>query len=119
VSTIGVGERCCWCCSWLAEHLHTAHPQISFNVPASNGLIFPWALPTIGISLSVAESLERALKELWHRQVVEFAEEYAERARKRIQSAITTPPDLEPDYSFSFEAEDLGALLSEWEKSLE
>jgi hypothetical protein len=85
----------------------------------ANGLISPWALPTIGISLSVAESLERALKELWHRQVVEFAEEYGERTRRRIQSAIMTPPDLEPDYSFSFEAEDLGALLSEWEKSLE
>ncbi len=40
----------------------------------SHGLIFPWALPTIGISVDVAKAMETALTKMWVREVVKFAE---------------------------------------------
>jgi len=91
VSAIGVGKKCCWCCASFAGILRVAHPRISFQVPASHGLLFPWALPTIGISLPVAESMENALKELWCREVGRYAEDFSRSLRKGIQSAMGSP----------------------------
>jgi hypothetical protein len=67
-----------------------ARPHISLQVPASHGVVFPWALPTIGISLGIAESLETSLKEVWRREVGTFAEEFDKRS-KGIQSAMSSP----------------------------
>jgi OTT_1508-like deaminase len=104
VGVIGAGKKCCWCCSQLAKQLNLAHPHISLQVPASHGLVFPWALPTIGISLGIAESLETALKEVWRREAGKFAEEFDKRS-KGIQSAMSSPPG-----SISGDAPDIFAL---------
>jgi len=90
-SVIGVGKKCCWCCSRLAEELQVAHPTVSFEIPASHGLIFQWALPTIGVSVDVAKAMEKALEEIWHREVDRFAEAFKKRVRKGRQSAMSFP----------------------------
>ena len=86
VSAIGVGKKCCWCCSSLAHKLSEAHPRISSQVPASHGLIFPWELPTIGIgiSLPVAQSMEN---EISRREVGKFIEQLT----RATQSAMSSP----------------------------
>ncbi|KAF8337098.1 uncharacterized protein EI90DRAFT_3044876 [Cantharellus anzutake] len=58
--TIGVAKKCCWCCSMLATLLNST--DIQFSLPGSHGRIFPWALPSMGISYEVACSLEEKLK---------------------------------------------------------
>ncbi|KAF9508254.1 hypothetical protein BS47DRAFT_1350567 [Hydnum rufescens UP504] len=106
VGVIGVGKKCCWCCSQLAEQLNIAHPHISLQVPASHGLVFPWALPSIGISLAIAESLETALKEVWHQQVGKFAEEFDKRSGG-IQSGMSSPSDSISEAALDALAEEL------------
>jgi len=108
VSTIGVGKKCCWCCSRLAKLL----PNVSFEIAASHGLMFQWALPTIGISMGVAEAMERALSEIWHKEVDRFAEGFEKRARKEPQSAMSSPSG-----SIPFEdsmLDDVNGKLTEW-----
>ncbi|KAF8322368.1 uncharacterized protein EI90DRAFT_3078080, partial [Cantharellus anzutake] len=58
--TIGVAQKCCWCCNMLATLLNSA--DIQFSLPGSHGRIFPWALPSMGISYEVACSLEDKLQ---------------------------------------------------------
>ncbi len=77
MSVIGVGKKCCWCCSSLAGMLRAAHSGVTFQIPMSHGLIFPWALPTIGISLPVATSMETALMTIWLRELGKFAERFS------------------------------------------
>jgi hypothetical protein len=57
---IGVATKCCWCCNMLATLLNST--GIRFSLPGSHGRIFPWALPSIGISYKVACSLENELR---------------------------------------------------------
>jgi hypothetical protein len=90
MNTIGRCKKSCFCCSLLAEKLQAANSNVSFNLPATHGLIFPWALPTIGISVLLAQSTEATLKDVWHREVVKFAEEY----RKPEVSSIPSVPDF-------------------------
>ncbi len=58
----------------------------------SHGLIFPWALPTIGISVDVAKAMETALTKMWVREVVKFAERFPRPSKNDIQRAPSPPP---------------------------
>ena len=88
MGVIGIGKKCCWCCTSLAGALRMTHPGISFQIPVSHGFIFPCALPTIGISEPVAKSMETALMNIWYREVGKFAEDSLESG---IQSAMSSP----------------------------
>ncbi|KAF9517751.1 hypothetical protein BS47DRAFT_438953 [Hydnum rufescens UP504] len=87
VSTIGVGKKCCWCCSLLAQTLQVEYDDMSFDIPASHGFISPWILPTIGISVPIAESMEAALMDVWIREVVKFVQDHMKSAIPSARSA--------------------------------
>jgi len=57
---IGVGKKCCWCCSALGSIL-SQHDHISINLPGSHGVVYPWSPPRVGLDLSVLRILEEQL----------------------------------------------------------
>ncbi len=100
VDVIGVGKKCCWCCSSLASALRTEHPLISFQGPESHGLIFPWVLPTIGISVPVAQYMETALIRMWLEEALKFASErlrFPNSPKGVLQSAMSSPPGTQSE----------------------
>ncbi len=79
------------------------------EIPASHGLIFPWALPTIGISVPAARSVERHLTRIWLREVGKFAQEFSRRPKKDIMSSSAAyVPEEELDA-------DIFEVLYDWE----
>ncbi|KAL4065128.1 hypothetical protein J3A83DRAFT_4099768 [Scleroderma citrinum] len=58
---IAVGKDCCWCCNKLAYHLG-AHLQKGFKLPQTQGRIYGWKPPRVGIPVAVLELLE---DDLW------------------------------------------------------
>lgn len=63
---IAVGRKCCWCCNGLRFLLLRAN-NTRFKFPGSNGAIYPWSPPRVGVNVEVLQKLEDALfKELCH-----------------------------------------------------
>jgi hypothetical protein len=91
-----VGKKSCFCCALLAKTFQAANSPVSFDLPASHGIIFPWALPTIGIPLPVAQSMEDTLMDVWYREVVKFAQEYGKPAASSMQSTMSLPSGSVP-----------------------
>jgi len=57
---IGVGKKCCWCCSTLSSIL-SQDKHVSIKLPGSHGIIYPWSPPHVGLDVSVLEILEERL----------------------------------------------------------
>jgi len=57
---IGVGKKCCWCCSALGSIL-SQDKHISIKLPGSHGIIYPWTPPRVGLDLNVLQILEDQL----------------------------------------------------------
>src|SRR5258708_3072795 len=94
---IGVAKKCCWCCSTLAMALcNLDHSSISFQIPVSHSLIFPWALPAIGISVPVVKFMETTVMSMWLKEAVKFGEIFPGHPKKVIQSAMSLPPGSIP-----------------------
>ncbi|KAF9507365.1 hypothetical protein BS47DRAFT_318365 [Hydnum rufescens UP504] len=88
LATIGVGKKCCWCCAWLAKRLHFIHPEITFDIPQSQGQIFPWALPPLGVTVEDALALERELGGALNRVMISVVQEI----RIAIMRTQMSPP---------------------------
>ncbi|KAL4065134.1 hypothetical protein J3A83DRAFT_4099532 [Scleroderma citrinum] len=74
---IAVGKDCCWCCNKLAYHLG-AHLQKEFKLPRTQGLIYGWKPPRVGIPVSLLKSLEN---DLW----LELVEALYDLRRRRFR----------------------------------
>lgn len=59
-NVIAVGRKCCWCCDRLRLELLSAN-NMRFKFPGSNGVIYPWSPPRMGVDLKVLQRLENAL----------------------------------------------------------
>ncbi|KAF9506981.1 hypothetical protein BS47DRAFT_1489110 [Hydnum rufescens UP504] len=70
----------------LVKRLHAADPRVTFDIPASGGLIFPWASPTVGMPVAVAWSMEAALTVVWEREVMEFIREFTKASARSKNS---------------------------------
>jgi hypothetical protein len=57
---IGVGKKCCWCCSTLSSIL-SQDKHVSIKLPGSHGIVYPWSPPRVGLDVSVLEILEERL----------------------------------------------------------
>jgi hypothetical protein len=57
---IGVGKKCCWCCSTLGSIL-SEDERISVKLPGSHGVVYPWSPPRVGLDVSVLRKLEERL----------------------------------------------------------
>src|SRR5260221_1309210 len=82
VGVFGVGKKCCWCCSTLSRAIYLLQDSVDPEIPASHGLIFPWALPTIGISVAAAKFMENGLTRIWLREMDKFARDFSRRLRE-------------------------------------
>ncbi|OJT09184.1 hypothetical protein TRAPUB_14394 [Trametes pubescens] len=42
---IGISKKCCACCDLFAKYLHESSPSLTFRLPGTHGIIYPWMLP--------------------------------------------------------------------------
>ncbi|KAF8322353.1 uncharacterized protein EI90DRAFT_3078029 [Cantharellus anzutake] len=100
--TIGVAKKCCWCCNMLATLLNST--DIQFSLPGSHGRIFPWALPSMGISYEVACSLEDKLKKQLSVAIWKMLDELKHMSESQTSSPVSDGSsdelelELEGDY---------------------
>ncbi|KAG1892017.1 hypothetical protein F4604DRAFT_1640851 [Suillus subluteus] len=59
-NVVAVGRKCCWCCDRLRVELLGAN-RTRFKFPSSNGVIYPWSPPRVGVDVKVLQRLEFAL----------------------------------------------------------
>ncbi|KAG1873600.1 hypothetical protein DFJ58DRAFT_759202 [Suillus subalutaceus] len=59
-NVVAVGRKCCWCCDRLRIELLGAN-RTRFKFPSSNGVIYPWSPPRVGVDVKVLQRLEFAL----------------------------------------------------------
>ncbi|KAJ8587978.1 hypothetical protein M405DRAFT_277292 [Rhizopogon salebrosus TDB-379] len=64
---IGVGKKCCWCCSTLGAILQDK--CVSIERPGSHGVIYPWSPPRVGLDVSVLRKLEDRLWDELHGEI--------------------------------------------------
>jgi hypothetical protein len=65
---IGVGKKCCWCCSTLGSIL-SQDKHVSIKLPGSHGIMYPWIPPRVGLDVSVLEILEERLWAELHKAI--------------------------------------------------
>ncbi|KAJ8597369.1 hypothetical protein M405DRAFT_507775 [Rhizopogon salebrosus TDB-379] len=63
---IGVGKKCCWCCSTLVTILQDKSVSIERG---SHGIIYPWSPPRVGLDASVLQKLEDRWWDELHRAI--------------------------------------------------
>ena len=96
MGVFGVGKKCCWCCKILAYAISMVQTSIYPEIPASHGLIFPWALPTIGISVAAAKFMENGLTRIWLREMDKFARDFSRRLKEE-EDIMSFPVGLDSD----------------------
>jgi hypothetical protein len=64
---IGVGKKCCWCCSTLGTILQDEY--VSIERPGSHGIVYPWSPPRVGLDVSVLRKLEDRLWDELHGKI--------------------------------------------------
>ncbi|KAG1805175.1 uncharacterized protein BJ212DRAFT_1469153 [Suillus subaureus] len=64
-NVVAVGRKCCWCCDRLHFELLKANGT-QFKFPGSNGVIYPWSPPRVGVDVKVLQRLEDALFQELH-----------------------------------------------------
>lgn len=79
---IAVGRKCCWCCDRLRFQLLLDN-KTRFKFPGSNGAIYPWSPPRVGVDVKVLQKLEDALFEELRRVIEREANYLWERQHPR------------------------------------
>ncbi|KAG2042032.1 hypothetical protein BDR03DRAFT_978763 [Suillus americanus] len=64
-NVVAVAGKCCWCCDRLRFELLEANGT-RFKFPGSNGVIYPWSPPRVGVDVKVLQRLEYALFQELH-----------------------------------------------------
>ena len=96
---IGVGKKCCWCCSALGSIL-SQDKHISIQLPGSHGIIYPWSPPQVGLDLSVLQILEDKLWDALY-TAINKAEFEVPLSRQSSGSSSVGDEDTPKKYSYT------------------